>query len=551
MDQSAQLDELLNQCLDAEDRGEKISLTEVCHKCPELRPMLERHLQAHRRAVERERELGLGPNKFGSLRLEAGFEPRPGYRLVECLGGGASGEVWKAEREGRFHVALKFISLKKHAGKRELASLEWVKTLRHGNLLTVSAYWFLGSVLVIETELADYSLGRWRQCRDQGLPGIPVNELIGYLSDVAEVLDDLHKQGIVHRDIKPENILVKGGKARLGDLGVILFLSDHDPLRDPWCTREYAAPEVQRGGEFNATTDQYALLVTYCELLTGDYPYELVDRWPNYSRLKLTKLPLPQRFLVGAALADKPEQRWPDCRSLVKDLRLVAALADIESSTWATQFQTYRPRHVVALGMAIVFAAVWQLARLVYLSPKLIPEIVGAWSCLFATYCSAIVLEVLGVKGLPVEAIARPSFNAILFVHGFLVVAVLLRNTSRWAFPYILGPWSILVLLDSVVMMWFGVQDWSGTVCVCVLGSGAVAAYLAIQPRLSQADTGHSLRVNVVEASEQVRIALDAANRARQAMGLVPLEGEERVRFIEKEVKRRWPGAITTDDNDA
>jgi len=79
----------------------------------------------------------------------------------------------------------------------------------------------IGNRLVIAQELADGSLrDRLRECQRQGLPGIPVEELVGYFRDAAEGLDYLHWQGVLHRDIKPENILLQGGAAKVADFGL-------------------------------------------------------------------------------------------------------------------------------------------------------------------------------------------------------------------------------------------------------------------------------------------------------------------------------------------
>src|ERR1051326_807944 len=84
-----------------------------------------------------------------------------GYRLLQALGRGAYGEVWKAEAPGGVAVAVKLIHrmLKPEAAQRELEALEVVKKLRHQNLLALQAYFSLPDKLVILLELADGHLG--------------------------------------------------------------------------------------------------------------------------------------------------------------------------------------------------------------------------------------------------------------------------------------------------------------------------------------------------------------------------------------------------------
>src|SRR5205823_1486994 len=71
-----------------------------------------------------------------SLVLVPGAEPLPGYRLLDPLGKGGYGEVWKAEGPGGVHVALKFVRLLEPAGPIEQRALGVIKRIRHPHLLT-------------------------------------------------------------------------------------------------------------------------------------------------------------------------------------------------------------------------------------------------------------------------------------------------------------------------------------------------------------------------------------------------------------------------------
>src|SRR5262249_32743231 len=107
------------------------------------------------------------------------------------------------------------------AGQREQQALELIKKLQHPALLSTLAFWILNNRLVIAMELADGSLrDRLRECQNQGLTGIPAEELISYFRDVAVGLDYLHWQGVLHRDIKSDNILLKKGYAKVADFGL-------------------------------------------------------------------------------------------------------------------------------------------------------------------------------------------------------------------------------------------------------------------------------------------------------------------------------------------
>src|SRR5262245_23545589 len=91
--------------------------------------------------------------------LRPGHEPIPGYRLIEGLGRGGFGEVWKAAAPGGFQVALKFVLLGGRAGPAEARALELIRHIRHPNLLGTHLALEQDGILVIGMELADGTLG--------------------------------------------------------------------------------------------------------------------------------------------------------------------------------------------------------------------------------------------------------------------------------------------------------------------------------------------------------------------------------------------------------
>ena len=137
--------------------------------------------------------------------------------------------------------------------------------LRHPFLLSTQMYYALEDRLLIVMELADGSLrDRLRECRRNGLPTLPVSELMGYLQESAEGLDFLHERRVVHRDVKPENILLMQRHAKLGDFGMARLIEDNrgGGTGDASGTPMYMAPEVWRGEPVPAS-DQYALALSY------------------------------------------------------------------------------------------------------------------------------------------------------------------------------------------------------------------------------------------------------------------------------------------------
>src|SRR5437764_1450888 len=146
---------------------------------------------------------GAGPTERAENSAMAGLlttpqsEPIPGYRLLERIGRGGFGEVWKCEAPGGIHKAIKFVygdlegaSEEGKPAEQELKSLERVKTIRHPYILSLERFDIVEGQLTIIMELADRSLwDRFRECRGPGLPGIPRDELLRYMEETAEALD--------------------------------------------------------------------------------------------------------------------------------------------------------------------------------------------------------------------------------------------------------------------------------------------------------------------------------------------------------------------------
>ena len=146
------------------------------------------------------------------------------YEMVRELGRGVFGEVWLArKRTSGIEKAIKIVTqpADKDAAQREFRALELIKNLRHPYLLATEDFWVSDNRLHIVMELADCTLrGRLMPAAKHGHPGIPEDELIGYIREAAEGLDYLHGKHVVHRDVKPDNILLLHGHAKVADFGL-------------------------------------------------------------------------------------------------------------------------------------------------------------------------------------------------------------------------------------------------------------------------------------------------------------------------------------------
>jgi eukaryotic-like serine/threonine-protein kinase len=255
-------------------------------------------------------------------------EPIPGYLTKELLGTGGYGEVWKAHAPGGLFKAIKFICAGGNAKRasRELTALNRIKEVRHPFLLSIERIEVVDGNVIIVTELADQSLKRYYQKqRAKGLPGLPREELLGYLRDTADALDYIYDNySLQHLDIKPENLLLVGGRAKVADFGLIKNLYDRSGSRVEGLTPLYAAPELFEGKP-HRHSDQYSLAIVYQEMLTGGVPFDgttaaQLAAQHLHVAPSLSALPKGDQPVIARSLSKDPVRRFPNCRTLVEAL---------------------------------------------------------------------------------------------------------------------------------------------------------------------------------------------------------------------------------------
>src|SRR6516162_941114 len=173
-----------------------------------------------------------------------------GYRLIEQLGAGGYGEVWKATAPGGLGKAVKIVygDTTSPQAVQELRALGRIKEVRHPFLLSLERIEVLDGQLVIVMELAEGSLAeRFQRCRENGLAGIPRDELLSHLRDAASALDYMAEtHGLQHLDIKPQNLLLVGNRIKVADFGLVRGLGA-TRVTSLGVTPMYATPEAFDG----------------------------------------------------------------------------------------------------------------------------------------------------------------------------------------------------------------------------------------------------------------------------------------------------------------
>ena len=281
----------------------------------------------------------------------------PGYTIINKLGGGVFGEVYKARKTsiGKYY-AIKFLRLQDERLSeqvlKELDAVDHFAQVDHPNLVSIEDRGDVGGIpYIVMGYGGDETLKS--ALRDGALPR---ERTLTLYRQVLEGASALHEHSIVHFDLKPANIFIRGEVARVGDYGLSKLMSEsRATLSMGRGTPYYMAPEMLRR-KGDARSDVYSLGVILFEMLIGRVPFNGDSEWQilKAHETELVEIPAEIPAPLGAFLLqclDKdPARRFRHCRAQLAAFEAVLAALGGPAAAVPTLMAGVTPTPLVPLA---------------------------------------------------------------------------------------------------------------------------------------------------------------------------------------------------------
>ena len=299
------------------------------------------------------------------------------YRVIEVLGSGGMGVVYKAEdTELRRVVALKFmppsLSDDATARKRFLAEARAASALDHANICTIHEIGRTedGQIFI---GMAYYDGETLREKIERG--PLPLEQALDIASQIGKGLEAAHARRIVHRDIKPANIMIAGdGRARILDFG-IAKVTDQDITQSGGTmgTVHYMSPEQIQGNNVGPASDIWSFGVVLYEMVTGEKPfpesfsaailYKIIHDEPAMDIEAMQQAPDFFKSTVKRCLQKDLADRYSSINDVLRDLETRHVVASSHDGRAVPgRLQNTRWTWAIPLLLLALAWPIWQIA---------------------------------------------------------------------------------------------------------------------------------------------------------------------------------------------